>query len=230
MYKNKSILAVIPARGGSKGIKQKNIKMFNGKPLIAWTIEAANQSLYIDRVILSSEDDEIIEVAKRYDCEVPFKRPIELAQDETPGIDPLLHAVNHLNEKYDYVVLLQCTSPLRTTVHIDDAIKQCIDSDAVSCIGVTKAKKNPQLLKILNGAQELEPLTGEHSEFSPRQKWDQLYAINGAVYVVKTSTLLETSSLIHEHTRGYVMDELVSADIDTQLDFDIAEYLMMYQR
>lgn len=229
MYNDKRILAVIPARGGSKGIAHKNIKLCNGKPLIAWTIESAKSSQYIDRLILSSESQEIIDVARQYDCEVPFVRPVELAKDGTPGIDPLLHAVESVDDDYDYVVLLQCTSPLRKSVHIDEAIQQCIETDATSCISVMRAKTNPQLLKVLNEEKQLEALTQTHEEFAPRQAWDRLYALNGAIYAIKCETLRKTSRLIHEDTQGYVMNEADSIDIDSQFDFDIAEFLMTHR-
>lgn len=116
------ILAIIPARGGSKGVPRKNIRDLAGKPLIAWTIEEAKKSKYITRLILSSEDEEIIEAAKKYGCEVPFVRPIELAQDNTPGIEPVLHAIEKC-PGYDYVLLLQPTSPLRTVEDIDGCIE-----------------------------------------------------------------------------------------------------------
>ena len=127
MLNGKTILAIIPARGGSKGIPRKNIKPLAGKPLIAWTIEEAKKSKYIDRLILSSEDEEIIRIAKKWGCEVPFVRPKEFAEDETSGIEPILHAIETLSEKYDYVCLLQPTSPLRTVNDIDGCIKKCID-------------------------------------------------------------------------------------------------------
>nr|HPK54819.1 acylneuraminate cytidylyltransferase family protein [Smithellaceae bacterium] len=117
MIQGKTVLAIIPARGGSKGIPRKNITNLAGKPLIAWTIEEAKKSKYIDRLILSSEDNEIIQVAKEWGCEVPFIRPRELAEDDTLGIEPVLHALNTIKKKYDYVVLLQPTSPLRS---VDD--------------------------------------------------------------------------------------------------------------
>jgi len=126
MINNKTILTIIPARGGSKGVKRKNVRNLAGKPLIAWTIEAAKNSKYLDRVVLSSEDKEIIKIAKEYGCEVPFVRSKELAKDDTPGIDVVLHALNMIRERYNYVVLLQPTSPLRTECHIDECIELCV--------------------------------------------------------------------------------------------------------
>jgi CMP-N,N'-diacetyllegionaminic acid synthase len=116
MINGKTILGIIPARGGSKGIPRKNLIIFGGKPLMAWTIEAGLQSHYIDRLILSSEDEEIIAVAREWGCEVPFIRPAELSRDDTPGIEPVIHAIKTLKTSYDYIILLQPTSPLRSAV------------------------------------------------------------------------------------------------------------------
>ena len=121
MIEGKKVLAVIPARGGSNGVPRKNIIDVGGKPLIAWTIEEARKSKYIDRLILSSDDREIIEIAKRWGCEVPFEQPAEMARDGTPGIAPVLHAIEMLPD-YDYVVLLQPTSPLRQVEDVDGCI------------------------------------------------------------------------------------------------------------
>ena len=125
MLGGKRILAIIPARAGSRRLKGKNIKPLLGKPLLAWTIEQAQQACLIDRLILSSEDAATINIARKYACEVPFKRPANLAQDDTPGIMPVLHALEHL-PGYDYVMLLQPTSPLRSSIDIDECIKYCI--------------------------------------------------------------------------------------------------------
>src|ERR1039458_650454 len=118
MINDKTVLGVVPARGGSKGVPRKNIRMAAGKPLIAWTIEKALKSQYIDRLVLSSEDLEIMEVALRYGCDVPFRRPVELASDDTPGIAPVLHVLEKL-PGYSYVALLQPTSPSRAAEDID---------------------------------------------------------------------------------------------------------------
>lgn len=122
MFNEKKILAIVPARGGSKGVPRKNIKLLAGKPLIEWTLIEARRSKYIDRIVLSSEDNEIIEIAKSIGYDVPFKRPKELAQDDTHGIEPILHAVGEC-EGYDYVMMLQPTSPLRIVEDIDSFIE-----------------------------------------------------------------------------------------------------------
>ncbi|WP_205451066.1 cytidylyltransferase domain-containing protein [Salinibacter ruber] len=143
MINGQSVLGVILARGGSKGLPRKNIRDLAGKPLIAWTIEAGHESEYLDRLILSSDDEEIMTVAEEHGCEVPFRRPDELAQDDTPSMDALLHALNQV-ESHDYVVLLQPTSPLRTADDIDATIARCHQNEGMPCVTVTETDKPPQ--------------------------------------------------------------------------------------
>lgn len=224
MYQHASFLAIIPARGGSKGVPRKNIRPLAGKPLIAWTIDAAHQSRYLDRVILSSEDAEIIEVAKRFNCEVPFVRPAELAQDHSAGIDPILHAINTLPTRYDFTVILQPTSPLRSAEDIDQAIKHCIDNQADFCVSVTAPDKHPYWHFKIDTTGHLQPLFADIG--SRRQDLPDCFALNGAVYVAKTSALLEHKSCITPTTLAYIMPKQRSQDIDTALDFGIAEYLL----
>ena len=131
MYKNKRILSIIPARGGSKGLPNKNIRPLLGKPLIAWTIEQAKQSKYIDRIIVSTENNEIAEIAKEYGAEIPFIRPKELAMDNTPVLEAILHAMDFLetkNDSHDILLLLECTSPMRYEQDIDGVINKLIDN------------------------------------------------------------------------------------------------------
>jgi len=225
MINGKKILAIIPARGGSKGIPRKNIKILAGEPLIAWTIEEAKKSKYIDRLILSSEDDEIIRVAKEWGCEVPFKRPIELAQDDTPGIEPVIHAINTLKEKYDYVCLLQPTSPLRKVEHIDGCIEKCINSNADSCVSVTEVDKHPYWMYEIDTEEKLKPLFLEKN-VTRRQDLPKVYALNGAVYIAKTEWISETKSFISDQTVGFSMEKLLSLDIDDEIDFKICDYLL----
>ncbi len=224
MYQHASFLAIIPARGGSKGVPRKNIRLLAGKPLIAWTIEAAQQSHYLDRVILSSEDTEIIEVAKSFNCEVPFVRPAELAQDHSTGIEPILHAINTLPTRYDFTVILQPTSPLRIATDIDQAIAHCIDNKADFCVSVTTPDKHPYWHFKLNATGQLHPLFDDIG--TRRQDLPECFALNGAVYVAKTSALLEHKSCLTPTTLAYVMPKERSQDIDTELDFSVAEYLL----
>ena len=143
MYKNKKVLAVVPARGGSKGVPRKNVRPFLGKPLIAWTIEEALKSSYIDRLIVTSEDEEIREIANQSGAETPFVRPIELATDTAVGVDVLCHAVESTDENYDYVVLLQPTSPLRNVTDIDGAIEWGLDRTLKSVVSVSESSTSP---------------------------------------------------------------------------------------
>ncbi|MER2190110.1 MAG: acylneuraminate cytidylyltransferase family protein [Solibacillus sp.] len=218
------ILAIIPARGGSKGVPRKNIRNLAGKPLIAWTIDEAKKSRYIDRLILSSEDDEIIEVAKQYDCEVPFKRPLELAQDDTPGIEPVLHAIEQC-PGYDYVVLLQPTSPLRTVEDIDGCIEKLLTSDADFCVSVTEPDKSPYWMYAVEN-ERMVPLLSQDELVARRQDLPKVYALNGAVYVGRAYKLLKTKSFMTNESLAYLMTQAKSYDIDTEKDFIVSELLL----
>lgn len=162
MIGNKCVVAIIPARGGSKGIPRKNIKNLNGKPLIAYTIEEALKSKYVDRVIVSTEDLEIAEISKSFGAEVPFFRPKELAQDDTPGIEPIIHAINYLlndeNYNFDYVMCLQCTSPLRNSKQIDEAILEMYNKDADSAVSVCESEVNPYWMKVIKNGKMVDYL------------------------------------------------------------------------
>jgi N-acylneuraminate cytidylyltransferase len=142
MIDENSVLGVILARGGSKGFPRKNVRELAGKPIIAWTIEAGHESEHLDRLILSSDDEEIMAVAEEYGCDVPFRRPEKLVQDDTSSMDALLHAMKQVPD-HDYVVLLQPTSPLRTAEDVD-ATAQCYESAAPACVMVTETDKPSQ--------------------------------------------------------------------------------------
>jgi N-acylneuraminate cytidylyltransferase len=225
MINGKTILAIIPARGGSKGIPRKNIKMLAGKPLIAWTIEEAKKSKYIDRLILSSEDDEIIQVAKEWGCEVPFIRPKELAADDTPGIEPVLHAINTLDEKYDYVCLLQPTSPLRKVADIDECIEKCIHNNAESCVSITEVDKHPFWTYEIDNEEKLKQIF-DNKNLNRRQDMPKTYALNGAIYFSAITNLKNIHKFVDNNTIGFQMEIESSIDIDTILDFEIAEVLV----
>lgn len=150
MYKDKKTLAIIPARGGSKGIPYKNIMNINGKPLIAYSIEAAKQSKYIDYILVSTDDDKIKEVSLQYGASVPFLRPEEISNDTAKSIDVVIHGINYLKEsgeEFDYVVLLQPTSPLRTSQDIDEAIEILIKNEKESLVSVCEVEENPVLMR-----------------------------------------------------------------------------------
>ena len=225
MYNNKSILAIIPARGGSKGVPRKNIVEVGGKPLIAWTITEAQKSRYIDRLILSSDDDEIVDVAKFWGCEVPFVRPESLAKDDTPGVEPVLHAISAISEKYDYVLLLQPTSPLRTVEDIDGCIELCITKRANACISVSEPDKSPYWTFSVDDNGKLQPLMEDHKIYTQRQLLPQTYYINGALYIAKSDWIIQSKAFISPETFAYKMPPKRSIDIDTKLDIDFLNFL-----
>ena len=225
MINGKTVLAVIPARGGSKGIPRKNIQGVAGKPLIAWTIEEANKSKYIDYLILSSEDEEIIAVAKAWDCEVPFVRPLELAQDETSGIDPVLHALREI-PGYDYVVLLQPTSPLRSVTDIDSCIELCVKPGNSACVTVMKSEKSPFWMYVLDEKGKLKPLMDSNATYARRQDLPQVFALNGAVYAARTDWFFREKTFITNETVACPMPIERSVDIDTEFDLEIAQFLL----
>lgn len=189
MIDGKSVLAIIPARGGSKGVPRKNIRLVAGKPLIAWTIEEAKKSRYIDRLILSSDDREIIEVAEEWGCEAPFVRPAEISQDVTPGIEPVIHAIQSL-AGFDYVVLLQPTSPLRTFMDIDGCLELCVQKGIPACVSVVEPEKSPYWMYKLDADGRMQPLLETGQNFERRQDLPKVYVLNGAVYVAESAWLL----------------------------------------
>lgn len=221
MINGKSILAIIPARGDSKGVPRKNIRELAGKPLIAWTIEEAKKSKYIDRLIVSSEDQEIIQVAKSWGCEVPFVRPKELALDDTPGSQVIIHAL-HMLSKHDYVLVLQPTSPLRTVEDIDGCIQFCEERRAVSCVSVTEPDKSPYWMFVLDSVGRMRPLLVQDRLITRRQGLPTVYALNGAIYMAQWDWFLENETFIHEQTLAYIMPRERSLDIDTEFDFELA--------
>jgi N-acylneuraminate cytidylyltransferase len=223
MLNHQQILAIIPARGGSKGILKKNTRPFCGKPLIAWTIEAAKKSKYLDRIILSSECDDIIEIAKNYNCDVPFKRPIELAKDDTPGIEPIMHALSQV-PNYDYVMVLQPTSPLRTALDIDECIEHCFAQHAPACVSINRPEQTPFWMYTKQANETLSPLLPIENNFR-RQTLPTVYALNGALYLAQTSWLLQNKSFISKDTIGFELPLERAIDIDEPKDFVMAEYL-----
>ena len=217
-------LAVIPARGGSKGVPRKNIKLLAGKPLIAWTIEAAKRSKYITTTIVSTDDEEISTVAIEYGAEVPFIRPAYLAEDDTPGVAPILHALEQCPE-YDYIVVLQPTSPLRTAEDIDGVIEKMLENDGDFCVSVAETSQSPYWMYTLNKDDVMQPLI-DSPLVVRRQDLPKSYSLNGAVYVAKVKELKKTESFITSDTIAYEMPEERSFDIDTITEFKICECLL----
>lgn len=224
-------IAVIPARGGSKGIPHKNITDLAGKPLIAYTIEAALKAKTLRRVIVSTDDAEIAEIAKSYGAEVPFLRPAELARDDTPSPTVVQHTVRYVEEdeghRLDAVVLLQPTSPLRNERHIDEAVEKLFESGADSVITVCKVRHHPYWCFVVKG-DRLYPFSKKGITISRHQDLPQVYAANGAVYVVKRDVLFKQSSLFGKDTRAVVMSLKDSMDIDDYTDLFVAEMVLKH--
>lgn len=224
MIAGRKVLAVIPARGGSKGLPRKNIIELGGKPLIAWTVEAAKSSSLIDRVVLSSEDREIIETASALGCEIPFVRDASLATDEATGTAVLLDAIERL-PGFDYVVLLQPTSPLRTAADIDDCIRRCATTGAPVCVTITPLSKPAEWLLSLNDDGTISSLIDRELP-DRRQDATSVYALNGAVFVALIEALLSSGTLYGSGTIAHVMPADRSVDIDTPADLAVARALI----
>lgn len=216
MYNNKKIIAIVPARGGSKGLPRKNLCDLNGKSLLAWTFDSAQNSKYIDRVILSSEDKEIISRAEEIGFEIPFIRPKELATDEATSMDVVIHAIQELTEGDTYI-LLQPTSPLRTTFDIDRCIELQENSKAPSCVSVCQPEKSAYWM-FKQDKDSIEPLFGWSYFEKRRQDLPKLYTVNGAIYVASKNTLLDIKTFFIPGMKFYEMPPERSVDIDNELD------------
>ena len=230
MIKNKKVLAVIPARGGSKGIPNKNIVPLLGKPLINWTIEAARSSRYIDRLILSSDHPNICEVAKAAGCEVPFTRQDELATDEAQTIDVILDALDRV-PGFDLVVVLQPTSPLRSSSDIDSCIELLMEHDAHSAVSLAPVTEHPFLVYSMGADIRLKSfLKVDPARSLRRQDLPLAYSLNGAIYAAEVDWLREYRLFVSDETVGYVMPKETSIDIDNQSDLEVAaRYLISCQ-
>lgn len=228
MIDGRTVLGLVIARGGSKGVPRKNVLDVCGKPLIAWTIEAAAGSRYVDRIVLSSEDEEIIEVARANGCEAPFVRDAALATDEATGTAVVLDAIERVSG-YDLVVLLQATSPLRLAEDIDGAIERCVSSGRPACVSVAPLGKPREWLLDVDADGMLTPVAGRDLP-ERRQEATAVYAPNGAVFVADCAWLRKSGSLYGDETIAYVMPADRSVDIDSPTDLAIARALLAERR
>lgn len=221
---DKSILALIPARGGSKGIPGKNIKKLAGKPLIAYTVEAAKAAPSISRIIVSTDSLEIADTAQRYGAEVPFLRPEELASDTSKTMDAVMYTLDKLakqGETYDYLVLLQPTSPLRTAEDIEGCIQKALKCGR-DVVAVSEVQDNPVLMRRMAETGEMSSLLNGSSTVR-RQDMQAYYRVNGSIYVNLVDRLSSDTSL-NDNPVGYILPREHSVDIDEPVDFEIAEY------
>lgn len=221
------VLGLITARGGSKGIPGKNIAPVGGKPLIAWTLEAAAASHCLDRTILSTDDEEIAEVCRDWGVEAPFQRPPHLAQDDSSHIGVVLHALEWLaaNDSYkpDYVMLLQPTSPLRTAEDIDAAVNLAEEKNAVAVLSVVETHDHPFLVRAITSDKTLANFVECDLEYARRQSLPVAYAINGAIYLNKRESLLSCRGFEPAGTIPYVMPPERSLQIDSPWDLHLCD-------
>ncbi|MGF1779084.1 cytidylyltransferase domain-containing protein [Vibrio nomapromontoriensis] len=230
MINGKRVVALIPARGGSKRLPRKNILPLGGRPLIGWTIDAALNSSYIDEVFVSTDDQEIADVAAQFNVEVPELRPDYLSTDTATSKDVLFYTIKKLKGSVDIIVLLQPTSPFRNRRHIDEAIELLENKSAFSIVSVTPCEHPPQWANVL-------PSDGSMKNFirtddNKRSQDLQLsYRLNGAIYAYNTEKLLaEGEGAFRDDTYAYKMPNEYSIDIDNEIDFKMAEFLYEHNR
>lgn len=228
MYGDKRLLGLILARGGSKAIPGKNLAPVAGRPLIAWSIECGLASRHLDRLIVSTDSDDIADVARQWGAEVPFMRPASLAGDEATSAAGALHAVEAVGEDYDYVVLLQPTSPMRAVGDIDGAIEKCVDAGAASCATVCEATESPWRAYVLDNADVMHPVIPQ-GKIERRQDLEVAYVPNGAVFVASVQHLAHTMQFYNDGTLAYVMPRERSLDVDTPFDLQLIRLLMERQ-
>lgn len=229
MFEKRKILTLIPARGGSKGLPGKNIKSLGGKPLIAWTIEEAKKSRYLDKIIISTDHDETAQIARAYGAQVPFMRPKELATDEAKGMDVVLHALDQMKSKegpWDLVMLLQPTSPLRLAQDMDGAVEFLDQKKAQAVISVCRSEHPPFWANTLPPDRCMKDFLGLEIKNKNRQELGDYYRLNGAIYLGSCDYVRAHQGFFGEETFAYVMPPERSVDIDTELDFQFAEFLM----
>lgn len=226
------VTALIPARGGSKRLPRKNVKLFCGKPLIAWTIEAAKYSQYIDSIVVSTDDVEIKTISENYGANVPFIRPDYLSSDTASSFDVIKHAIEELGiiSNKHLVVLLQPTSPLRTTNNIDRALEVYLNKGAAGLVSVSKCEHSPLWANTLPEnflmADFLRPeVLGKRSQDLPNY-----YRLNGSIYIYNVLDLFKKSKIFFdENVYAFEIDSEEAIDIDTKMDFLIAETIMQYK-
>jgi len=227
----RKILAIIPARSGSKGIPKKNIKYLLGRPLITWTIEQAKKSSLIDTVFVSTDSEEIAKIAEKWAVHVPFLRPPELAKDDSPTIDAILHVLDTFEKEgrtYDVVVLLEPTSPLRKAGDIDAAIRLFLDAydhaDALVSLGEVQLE-NPFIMEYIEN-NRLTKVISTKDHFYQRQQMPKVYFPYGVIYLSKVETLKKTRTFYQENTIPYLIERWQNYEIDDLCDFLCVETIL----
>lgn len=232
MYQGHKILAVIPARGGSKGIPKKNITDLCGKPLIAYSIEQALACPYVDDVIVSTDSETIRDVAQSYGAEIPFLRPADLASDTARTIDALLYTVAELRKMgrdYDYLLLLQPTQPIREAFHLTEAIETLIASGQDSLVSVSAAKEHPILMRTIDAQGKLHTLLPVSSTVR-RQDFPPVYKVNGSIYLNRLNASFNETTSLNDNDIPYIMDAQYAIDIDSMEDLELAAHYLSTHR
>jgi N-acylneuraminate cytidylyltransferase len=222
---NRTVLGLIPARGGSKGIPRKNLRRLAGKPLLEWTAEAALTSRFIDRAVLSTDDAEIAAVGASLGLDVPFERPAAAASDTASAADVISHAIGALGRPYDYLVYLEPTTPLRLAADIDACLERMDHHGAEFCVSLQRSQQRPEWMFYLGEEEQIEPAVGRF-QAGRRQDMRECYVLNGAVYAARIESFLRTSTFLTASTLGYIMPPERSIDLDEPADFDTAEAIL----
>lgn len=222
MSKHK-VIAIIPARKGSKGLPKKNIKPLGNKPLIAWTIESALKTDFICKTVVTTDCEEISKIAKKYGAEVPFIRPENLSSDTATTSDVIKHAISAIDEDFDILVLLQPTSPFRTEVDINNAFEIYNNSYPSSVVSVVKADKSPYWYFSRGTDSKIKPLLSINEQYSRRQELPETFLLNGAIYIVNVNKFLSSGKFIFDDSLSYLMCKESSIDIDDIMDFKLAQ-------
>ncbi|EPG0369925.1 cytidylyltransferase domain-containing protein [Photobacterium damselae] len=226
MINGKRILAFIPARGGSKRLPRKNVLPLAGKPLIGWSIEAAQQSKYIDNIFVSTDDPEIASIAEQFNVKVPELRPYELASDTASTESVMIYTLEKFGQQDDIIVLLQPTSPLRTAQHIDEALEFFMEKQAFSVVSVTPCEHPPLWANTLPEDMSMGEFVRPEA-LHRSQDLSKYYRFNGAIYVFDIPTLIKYQEIRYtDQSYAYEMDNHVSFDIDQKIDFELAEFFM----
>lgn len=229
----KKILGIILARGGSKGIKDKNIVKFGNKPLIKWTFDAAKKSKKINKLILSTDSKKIASLAKKNKIEVPFLRPKKFAGDKSKSIDAIEHAIKFFQKQkvvFDYVLLLEPTSPLRTTLDINKSIELIIRNKADSLVSICRVDEiNPSFL-FKKKNKRLQPLEKKISNHLRRQDVEPIYFLEGTIYISKTNILFKKRSFCHSNTIGFEVPKWKSLEIDDKTDLEIGKSILKQRK
>lgn len=227
----KKNLAIIPARSGSKGLKDKNIKLLNGKPLLAYTIEAAMNSNLFDEIHVSTDSKEYADIAIKYGAHVPFLRSSELSTDKATSWDvvrEVIHCYKQKGRNYDMVTLLQPTTPLRTGQDIIEAYNLFVGNEANAVVGVCEVDHSPLWCNTLPENHDMSNFIQIGVRDLPRQKLEKYYRLNGAIYMFKTEYLYSSNSIYDSNCIAYIMDKGHSIDIDDEFDFKIAQTIMSW--